>query len=336
MALSVRDFYDYGKTEYSLELLTAESMLDQKLSWIYLLEDINNLSFLREGDLVITTCMNIKNPDIELPELIEAIHEHKASGIIINLGLYVQTIPSALILQCNRLNIPLFTMPWEIHIADVMQYFCNLIISEKRAREQRDYFLFHALIGESTILKDSDKITFSEGLLLASFKDLSFNYDATAEIDGIHYYYCKYALSQSLSLPVGISNPVSHPKELSTAGIQAYRALLTGKIKNHYPYNYCDIGLYNAVFAINDPHVFEDARYKLSAIDNETTHHIFRMYLENGGHIGRIADELYLHRNTVNYHVNKAKELLHITEGDSMLEYLFYYYLWDYYTKILA
>lgn len=211
-----------------------------------------------------------------------------------------------------------------------MQYFCNLIISEKRNRVQRDYFLFHALIGESTILRDSDKSVFSDGYLLASFTDISVAYDATAQIDGIHYYYCKKIPSEANEFQAGISSKITHPKELSLAGIQAYRALLTGKIKNHFPYMYSDIGLYNAVYAINDRHVFEEARLKLSVLDNETTRKIFRIYLENGGHINQIADELYLHRNTVSYHVSKAKELLNISGEGSMLEYLFYYYLCDY------
>lgn len=330
MALSIEDFYEYGKTEYSLTLLTDESLPNRRVNWIYLLEDLNNLSFLREDDLVITTCMNMKNPEAELPELVNGINSQKSSGLLINVGRYIQRIPPALIAQCNALGLPLFIMPWEIHIADVMQYFCNLIISEKRNREQRDYFLFHALIGKSSIVRDSDKTTFSLGYLLASFQSLSLYYDAAAEIQGIHYYYCSELPTTVFSLPVGISNPVSHPKELSLAGTQAYRALLTGTIKNTFPYKYSDIGLYNAVFAIEDPQVFEDAKSKLSVLDNETTRKIFRCYLENGGHIQQIADELFLHRNTVNYHVCKAKELLGITGESSMLEYLFYFFLCDY------
>lgn len=330
MALSVEDFYEYGRNEYALTLLTDKSTLKHSMSWIYLLEDLNNLSFLREDNLVITTCMNMKNPDEELPQFVHAAAGYKPGGILINTGRYINTIPSSLIRWCNAQCIPLFTMPWEIHIADVMQYFCNLIISEKRNREQRDYFLFRALIGKSTIIHDSDKKSFSNGYLLASSDDLSFPYDAVAAIEGIHYYYCQKLPSMDSSFQVGISNQVAHPKELITAKTQAYRALLTGKIKKTFPYEYCHIGLYNAVFAIEDRTVFEDAQKKLSPLDNEMTRKIFRCYLENGGHIKKISDELYLHRNTVNYQVNKAKELLCITGDTFMLEYLFYFYLCDY------
>lgn len=259
MALSVKDFYEYGKYEYALTLLTDKAALDRTVSWIYLLEDINNLSFLREGNLVITTCMSMKNPEKELPQFIRDIAARKVSGILINVGRYITGISPDLIACCSENRIPLFTMPWEIHIADLMQYFCNLIISEKRNREQRDYFLFHAL-----------------------------------------------------------------------TGTQAYRALLTGKIRNTFPCEFRNIGLYNAVFAIQDQSVFEDARNRLSILDDETTRKIFRCYLENGGHIRKIADELYLHRNTVNYHVCKAKDLLHITDEASRLECLFDFYLCDY------
>ncbi|MDY2627929.1 MAG: PucR family transcriptional regulator [Lachnospiraceae bacterium] len=330
MALSVKKFYEYGKNEYSLTLLAGGAALNRTVSWLYLLEDTNNLSFLREGNLVITTCMSMKNPETELQKLVCDIAIHKVSGILINTGRYIDVIPPSLISWCSANEIPLFTMPWEIHIADLMQYFCNLIISEKRNREQRDYFLFHALTKKSTILRDSDKEAFSGGYLLASFEDLSVYYDAAAQIEGIHYYYCSELPAMESSLQAGISSCISHPKELSKAGIQAYRALLTGKIRNTFPCEYHSIGLYNAVFAIQDPDVFEDARNRLAVLEDETTRKIFRRYLENGGHIRQIADELYLHRNTVNYHVCKAKDLLHITDNASLLECLFYFYLCDY------
>lgn len=330
MALSVKQFYEYGKYDYSLTLLAGETALNRTVSWLYLLEDDNNLSFLREGHLVITTCMNMKNPETQLLKLVSDIAAHKVSGILINVGRYIDIIPPALISWCNDNEIPLFTMPWEIHIADLMQYFCNLIISEKRNREQRDYFLFHALTGQSTILRDADKTAFSGGYLLASFDDLSIYYDAAAQIEGIHYFYCSELPAADSPLPAGISSRISHPKELSKAGTQAFRALLTGKIRNTFPCEYRSIGLYNAVLAIQDPEVFEDARNRLAVLEDETTRKIFRRYLENGGHVRQIADELYLHRNTVNYHVCKAKDLLHITDETSRLEYLFYFYLCDY------
>ena len=34
MALSVKDFYEYGKYEYALTLLTDKAALDRTVSWI--------------------------------------------------------------------------------------------------------------------------------------------------------------------------------------------------------------------------------------------------------------------------------------------------------------
>ena len=75
MALTLRHFYHQSRPKYKLRLLTPSVSLHQKITWIHLLEDINNCSFIRGGELIITTGLNANKDHLYLiwqPESIPA------------------------------------------------------------------------------------------------------------------------------------------------------------------------------------------------------------------------------------------------------------------------
>jgi len=144
MALSLLELYDKTKDIYSLSLVAGNFGLHHSVSWVYYTEDATTVDFIRGGELAITTGMNIArkaiNTGIEDPlntekyltTLIHNLNSHKASGLILNVGRYIYTIPDSILQLCNELNFPLFTMPWKIHMIDLMQDYGNRIVNEKK------------------------------------------------------------------------------------------------------------------------------------------------------------------------------------------------------------
>ena len=55
MSLTLEYFYQKTSTKYNLKLLTTSVNLNKEITWVYLLDDINNSSFVRGGELIITT-----------------------------------------------------------------------------------------------------------------------------------------------------------------------------------------------------------------------------------------------------------------------------------------
>ena len=53
--IQLQDFYREAKGRYGLRLLTGTAGLTHEFTWVHLCEDIGNVSFLRGGELVITT-----------------------------------------------------------------------------------------------------------------------------------------------------------------------------------------------------------------------------------------------------------------------------------------
>lgn len=166
-----------------------------------------------------------------------------------------------LLIQNARLEhrFPLFSMPWEIHIADLMQDYCNEIISEKRTQDLRTESLTRALEGE---IREKD-------------------------------------------IPV----------------LEGFR----GKSKTHFR----NIGLYNTVLAIEDPEVFDQMEQLLSPLEEPALRQTLRCWLEHDGSIQKVAEELFLHRNTVNYRIQKIKSLVSMDTAIQKTRLLLAFYMND-------
>ena len=129
MALTLEYFYHHTQSKYQLCLLTPTANLDRLISWVHLVEDRSNCSFLRGNELIITTGMETAEPGELLP-FVQQLADQHACGLVLNMGPYISSVPQEVNDWCLAHRFPLYAMPWEVHIADIMQDYCNEIISE--------------------------------------------------------------------------------------------------------------------------------------------------------------------------------------------------------------
>lgn len=145
MTNSVQDLFGATSDLFRLKILAGRGGLQNQVSWVYYTEDISTLDFIRGGELIITTGLEIERlrrntgsrngNDMEdyLVSLVKKLSSVKSSGLILNIGKYILSVPEKLTALCDELNFPLLTMPWEIHIIDIMQDYGKRIF-ETRAR----------------------------------------------------------------------------------------------------------------------------------------------------------------------------------------------------------
>ena len=131
MAVSLRSMYYDTKEKYKMELIAGDKGLDNVVSWVHFMEDITTMDFIKGSELIITTGMG-NNSEEWLYELIQGLVEKEESGLILNTGVYINNIPKCIIDYCNEASFPLFVMPWEIHLVDIMQDYCNRIFIERQ------------------------------------------------------------------------------------------------------------------------------------------------------------------------------------------------------------
>ncbi|MDD3219540.1 MAG: PucR family transcriptional regulator ligand-binding domain-containing protein [Lachnospiraceae bacterium] len=125
MPTNVQNILKTMKTKYHLNLLAGENGSFQAVNWVYILEDMKNCDFIRSGELIITTGLQIHTPE-SICKLLKLLSEKNCSGLILNTGRYIlpDNLTPEIIKTSNDLAIPLLTMPWNIHISDFMQEIC--------------------------------------------------------------------------------------------------------------------------------------------------------------------------------------------------------------------
>ena len=89
------------------------------------------------------------------------------------------------------------------------------------------------------------------------------------------------------------------------------------------------MGIFKLLMSIEDEEItHEYYEHTIQAIkdydkkNNSDLTDVLRSYLKNNGSVKETADELFIHRNTVNYKINKIEELLNmdLSSLDSRLQ----------------
>lgn len=147
MSVKIETIYIKTKEKYKLKLIAGEAGTSNVISWIYIMEDLTTADFIRGSELIITTGLGIKD-DMDFYRMIQVLIEQKAAGMIVNTGNYINTIPPSVINLCNECGFPLFVMPWEIHLVDVTQEYCNWIIRDRQKQQNISECFYNILFRE--------------------------------------------------------------------------------------------------------------------------------------------------------------------------------------------
>lgn len=148
----LKKVYQETKDEFSIRLLAGEAGLKNIVRWVYMMEDIQNYTFVKESELVITTGL-IANEEEKLLQLIQKLLDQKACGLLISMGKYILEVPKAVIDFCEEQEFPLMGMPWEISIANVSRAFYERILRDDLVRKD----LRSAMIGIIENESDTEK-----------------------------------------------------------------------------------------------------------------------------------------------------------------------------------
>ena len=113
MSLHLTDIFEETGEKYQLQLMAGQNGLFRELSWVYVTEDPANASFLRKGELVISTGALYDHTEKWLLHFIRTLWEKHTCGLILNIGkhLFLSDLTEAVISFCDRHSFSLFVMP---------------------------------------------------------------------------------------------------------------------------------------------------------------------------------------------------------------------------------
>lgn len=380
MGFTLADALNQSQEQYHLKLLAGQEGCSNAISWVHMIEDTTIIQQLWGKELVVTTGHGFQSEE-ELFMLIKYLIKYNSVGLIINIGKYIFEIPSAIIDYCNEQEFPLLTIPWEVHLADLIKDFCmRCLYSEKEDRELSK--LFQEILTNNQIVEEarpqlmsafdvdgnfqvvlisvegSDNFNAIERRKIAFQIELCFEkidssyaffwYDGyfvlivnnlkadelKVIIDKMHKRAKKRIDDKRVYLGIG-----SQMKDLGQVYLSYKRAkaAILMAMQFELPIVFFeDMGVYQILFSIEDKQILIEMYHRLlqPLIDYDQKHHgelekTLFYYLIYGESQITMAKNLYMHRNTITYRMNKIKELLNcqLDTFEEKVPYMLSYYI---------
>lgn len=380
MGFTLADALNQSQEQYHLKLLAGQEGCSNTISWVHMIEDTTIIQQLWGKELVVTTGHGFQSEE-ELFMLIKCLIKYNSVGFIINIGKYIFEIPLPIIDYCNEQEFPLLTIPWEVHLADLIKDFCmRCLYSEKEDRELSK--LFQEILTNNQIIEearpqlmsafdvDGDfqvvliKVEGSDNFNAIERRKIAFQIELCFEkIDSSYafFWYDEYFVlivnnlkedelkviinkmhkrskkridDKRVYLGIG-----SQMKDLGQVYLSYKRAkaavLMAMQFKLPIVF-FEDMGVYQILFSIEDKQILIEMYHRLlqPLIDYDQKHHgelekTLFYYLIYGESQLTMAKNLYMHRNTINYRMNKIKELLNcqLDTFEEKVPYILSYYI---------
>lgn len=144
MGLTIEDMLVVSKDKYRMEFLAGKKGWSNSISWILLIEDSMVLKDFKGRDLAVTTGLGFDSEE-KMMRLVEELVELHAAGLVINTGQYIFDIPKSVITYCDENDLPLLTVPWRVHIFDMIKDLSIRVFLQSETDEQISNALIHAI-----------------------------------------------------------------------------------------------------------------------------------------------------------------------------------------------
>lgn len=131
MSITVKKLCKNGSFLYKMKLVAGKEGLNNLVSWVHLVEDNEVAAFLHGNELVFTAGILNKEKDWLL-NFAKDLNKTGISAFVVNIGPHTKNVPKQVIDFCNKVGMPLFTIPWETRMVDMTRDFCHRIINNEQ------------------------------------------------------------------------------------------------------------------------------------------------------------------------------------------------------------
>ena len=361
MAITIAGLYADSDRNYNIKLVAGETGLNKPVRWVHMIEDSDVPGFLHGNELIFTTGIAHRGTGWLL-DFIASLRKNCAAALVINFGPYVDSIPEEVLEYCDKNAFPLFTIPWTIHLIDVIYDFChkiitseqhdidvvsafrNIIFSKADVSVQYNVLERRGFVSGSNYAVVMMKIYSGDGVASAEYlneikrrlKYSDFKSDkktcmfvqqkyfviicsAMSEEEIVSYINeLKRILlgeGENTRIYTGISDETIGYGELASCYKQAVTACETAAILKKRIEKFCDTGIYKLLYFIDNIELLRQyCDEKLRDIEFYDKAHntdyllTLKNYIYLNGSINAVANEMNVHRNTVNYKIKFLKE----------------------------
>ena len=347
MSLSIQQLYRAEENPYQLQLLAGEKGLSHDVAWVQVMEEAAYGSFLRPHAFIFTTGLASSGQTGWLENFVEALLKADAAGLVVNTGKYLfpGDITEELKKRCDEAAFPLFIMPWEIRLADITQSFLSSLFlsnsEEYRAVTAWKEFLFgvqgSSVLTELSLTGWREEGPYTALILEGAAGDTAFLAESKSFLNTLAVPYFIFPYKETLvlllkgkllpqltvwlksheNLIVGQGLTAAKLDQLPKSCRQGQQSLVWARLHGRRWCFFGALGAYALFFSQPDTQVLQviHDRALKPLLDYDEAHHTnlydtLEAYLCHDGSLKGTAEQLYLHRNTVAYRINKAEKLV--------------------------
>lgn len=347
MSLSIAQLYRQDENKYKLDLLAGRQGLSRDVAWVQVMEDADYGTFLRPHAFIFTTGLASHGDPHWLERFVDALLAADAAGLVVNTGKYLlpSDITEALKERCEEAAFPLFTMPWEVRLADITQSFLSALFltnrEEYRAITAWKEFLFgvqgSSVLTELALTGWQEEGPYTALVLSGADGDADFLADSKSFLNGLDQPYFIFPYKDTIVLLLQGTLPAAlvawlkgHDRLVTGQGLtapdlktlpdscrQGQQALVWARLHQQSWCYFGALGAYALFFSQPDDRVLrvlhDRALGALLAYDEShrsSLYETLEAYLCHDGSLKGTAAQLYTHRNTVAYRIHKVEKLI--------------------------
>lgn len=234
MSLSIAQLYRQDENKYKLDLLAGRQGLSRDVAWVQVMEDADYGTFLRPHAFIFTTGLASHGDPHWLERFVDALLAADAAGLVVNTGKYLlpSDITEALKERCEEAAFPLFTMPWEVRLADITQSFLSALFltnrEEYRAITAWKEFLFgvqgSSVLTELALTGWQEEGPYTALVLAGADGDADFLADSKSFLNGLDQPYFIFPYKDTIVLLLQGTLPAA-----LVAWLKGHDRLVTGQ-----------------------------------------------------------------------------------------------------------
>jgi hypothetical protein len=144
MGFTIEDMLIVSADKYQMKMVAGEKGWSNSISWLLMLEDLTIIQNFSGKELAVTTGLGFQTEE-KMLDLVRELSWHNAAGLIVNTGYYIREIPEEVRRLCDRYDLPLLTVPWEVYLADMIKDMSIRIFLQSSTDEQISAALIQAI-----------------------------------------------------------------------------------------------------------------------------------------------------------------------------------------------
>lgn len=144
MGFTIEDMLVISRDQYKMRLVAGKNGWSNSIKWIFMFENTTILEHFTGKEMGVTTGLGFQTEE-QLLNLVTIMAKKHASGLIVNTGFYLMSIPESVIEKCNEEDLPLLEVPWEVSVSEMIKDLTLRIFQQDRADEQISKALIRAI-----------------------------------------------------------------------------------------------------------------------------------------------------------------------------------------------